>query len=189
MRSGQLNTQFSCPTGGFSLTPTIQTCQSDLVQNGSEAEASIPIMTLKPGSDNALPSPNGVIASNLLLLSSYLEDSSYKILAKRTIDAFAIEIIQHPFLYVSMLSAIVLEAVGIKSIVAIGDVDVHRLAGFGRTIVRLQHGLDHGWLMKRNQLLKSLKYSNGEKPRVMICEAGSCRELKDGELDLREELP
>lgn len=165
------------------------TSYSDQVQNGSEEEPSFPIMTLKPGSDNALPSPNGIIASNLLLLSSYLEDSFYKTLAKRTIDAFAIEIIQHPFLYVSMLSAIVLEAVGVKSIVATGDVDVHLLAGFGRTVVRLQDGSEHEWLIKRNQLLKGLKLSNGKEGRVMICEAGTCRELKDGELDIREELP
>ncbi len=138
-------------------------------------------MNIKPGSDNALPSPNGIIASNLLLLSSYLDEPRYKKLAKQTIDAFATEIIQHPFLYVTMLSAIVLEAVGVTSVVAIGDATVHQLRGFGRTVIRIDESQRRGWLMGRNQVLKGLNLGRGERSRVMICEAGTCREVKDGE--------
>ena len=139
-------------------------------------------MNIKPGSDNALPSPNGIIASNLLLLSSYLEEASYKKLAKQTIDAFAIEIIQHPFLYVSMLSAIVLEVVGVTSVVAVGDATVHELGGFRRTVIRIDASQRQTWLTKRNQALKGLNPGEGRTNRVMICEAGTCREMKDGEL-------
>ena len=91
-------------------------------------------MNSKPGSDTSMPSPNGVTAMNLLLLSSYLEDSTYKRQARETIDAFAVEIIQHPFLYVSMLSALVLDTFGIS------DSD----QGFGRTLVK-----SSDWLGKR----------------------------------------
>ncbi len=178
-----LNAHFSSPTGGYNLTSTTPASKSSLLQNGLEEEGSLPIMNLKPGSDNALASPNGIVASNLLLLSSYLGEASYRILAKRTIDAFAIEIVQHPFLFVSMLSAIVLEALGVKSFVATGDAVVHQLGGFGRTVVRLHHKQGHGWLLERNQLLRGVELSDGEHNRVMICEAGTCRDLKDGELD------
>lgn len=83
-------------------------------------------------------SPNGIIATNLLLLSSYLEEPSYKTIAKQTVDAFAVGMAQHPFLFVSMLCAIVLWAVGVKSVVAVGNVAAHGLGGFGRTVVKLQ---------------------------------------------------
>jgi uncharacterized protein YyaL (SSP411 family) len=140
-------------------------------------------MDLKPGSDSALPSPNGLVACNLLLLSSYLSESSYRTLAQQTINVFAIELVQHPFLFVSMLSAIVLEAVGVKSIVVIGDAEAHQLSGFGRTVIKLADKQGQQWLEGRNGLLRGLKPRAGEKGRVMICEAGICRELKDGELD------
>jgi uncharacterized protein YyaL (SSP411 family) len=182
---GYLNAHFASPSGGFNLTRTPPSSKSDLVQNDLEGEPSVPIMTLKPGSDNALPSPNGIIASNLLLLSSYLEDPSYRAMAKRTIDAFAIEIIQHPFLFVSMLSAVVLEAVGVKSVVVAGPAVVDHLGGFGRTVIRLYKNHGQEWLVARNELLSGITREGGENGRVMICEAGTCRELKDEDLDAR----
>lgn len=178
-----LNTYFSSQTRGYNLSSTPPSSASQQLQNGHEEESTVAIMNPKPGSDNALPSPNGIIAINLILLSSYLDEPAYLSLAKRTIDAFAIEIIQHPFLFVSMLSAMVLEAVGVKSIVALGDIEVHHFSGFGRTVIRLQDKKEQRWLMERNQLLKGMQLRDGEKGRVMICEAGTCRELKHGELD------
>lgn len=180
-----LNTHFLSPTGGFHLIPDPPSTQSRLSKEEVGEEQIVRIMSLKPGSDNALPSPNGVIASNLLLLSSYLEEPSYQTLAKQTIDAFAVEIVQHPFLFVTMLSAVVLEAVGVKSVVAVGKAEVHQFNGFGRTVVRLQVTQGQGWLRQRNQLLDGVKLREGEKSRVMICEAGTCRELKDGELEVK----
>jgi uncharacterized protein YyaL (SSP411 family) len=187
MNLDYVNNRFASPTGAYNLASTPPPSNSNLPPNGAEEPQIVRIMNLKPGSDNALPSPNGIIASNLLLLSSYLAEPSYKTLAKRTIEAFAIEIIQHPFLFVSMLSAIVLEAVGVRSIVAVGDAALNRLRGFGRTVVRLhgQHG--KGWLTERNQLLRGLKLRDGEKSRIMICEAGTCRDMKSDELDARGE--
>ncbi|KAF7504708.1 hypothetical protein GJ744_001777 [Endocarpon pusillum] len=174
-----LNNHFWSPKGGFNL---VSTPPSSTQNSGEEAQSAM-FMNIKSGSDNALPSPNGIIASNLLLLSSYLDEAKYKKLAKQTIDAFAIEIIQHPFLYVSMLSAIVLEVVGVTSVVATGDTTVHHFRGFGRTVIRIDESQRQWWLMERNQALKGLKLGEGRTNRVMICEAGTCREMKDGELD------
>lgn len=187
MNLDHLNTHFASPTGGYTLTSATPFSKADLPQNGPEEAQSMPLMNIKPGSDNALPSPNGIIATNLLLLGSYLEERSYEKLAKRVIDAFAIEIVQHPFLFVSMLSANVLEAVGVKSVVAVGDAVVHQLGGFGRTVTKSQARPGREWLMERNPLLKSQKLGDGERGRVMICEAGTCREPKDGELDAHGE--
>jgi uncharacterized protein YyaL (SSP411 family) len=177
------NSHFACSTGGYNLTSGPPSSEAGLLSSGLEEEQAVPLMNLKPGSDNALPSPNGIAASNLLLLSSYLQEPSYRKLAKGVIDAFAIEIVQHPFLFVSILSANVLETVGVKSIVAVGDAVDHQLSGFGRTVTKVQGSERQEWLVERNPLLKNFKLRDGERGRVMICAAGTCREPKAGELD------
>jgi uncharacterized protein YyaL (SSP411 family) len=181
------NTHFASSTGGYNLTSASPSLEASLLSNGLEEEQSVPLMNLKPGSDNALPSPNGIVASNLLLLSSYLQEPLYRKLAKGVIDAFAIEIVQHPFLFVSLLSANVLETVGVKSIVAVGDTVEHQLSGFGMAVIKFGESQGREWLVERNPLLKNLKLRDGEGGRVMICAAGTCRELKDGELDAQGE--
>ncbi len=124
------------------------------------------IFRLKPGTDNSLPSPNGVIVNNLMYLSSYYPDRQtlYIGKARKVLDAFAVEIIQHPWLYVGMLSAVVMDQVGVKRLVVprnMSDVEVGKVKGFGRVVVK------------------------DEVPKIMICEGvtGLCRELRKGELE------
>jgi uncharacterized protein YyaL (SSP411 family) len=131
------------------------------------SSASQNIVRLKPGTDNALPSPNGVIAMNLLYLSSYLNDTRGRYLktARQTINSFAVEILQHPYILVTLLGAVVLEALGVKKIQVqgkISEVEMRSLNGWGRTLERLS--------------------SEGEK-KVLLCENGVCREMVEGELD------
>ena len=114
----------------------------------SDSSMSEQIIRLKPGTDNALPSPNGTICTNLLYLASYIQSQSpsstsqaatYSQQARATIDAFAVEILQHPFLYVTLLGSLVMEHVGVKTIIApmtSRDSGVRRLKGFGRTVVK-----------------------------------------------------
>lgn len=78
-----------------------------------------PLFRLKTGTDAATPSTNGVIAQNLLRLSSLLEDESYKILAQQTCSAFSVEILQHPFLFVNLLDVIVGLEVGVKTVTGV----------------------------------------------------------------------
>ena len=133
------------------------------------------IVRLKPGTDTALPSPNGAVAMNLLYLASYVsalepEDvetpRAYVAQAKKTIDAFAVEMIQHPFLFVGLLGAVVFDAVGMRSLVVQGSVperDVRALNGWGRTVVKID--------------------AEGEEKKTLVCENGACREYVEGELD------
>ncbi|PGH12201.1 hypothetical protein AJ80_06821 [Polytolypa hystricis UAMH7299] len=78
-----------------------------------------PLFRLKPGTDAATPSNNGAIAQNLLRLSTLFEDESYKLLAKQTISAFSVEIMQHPFLFVGLLDVIVGLEVGVKGVIGV----------------------------------------------------------------------
>jgi uncharacterized protein YyaL (SSP411 family) len=125
------------------------------------------IVRLKPGTDTALPSPNGVIAMNSLYLASYLNDTEGRHIkaARQTMDAFAVEVIQHPFLFVTMVGAVVLECVGVRNIQVEGEIseaEIRGLNGWGRTLVKLS--------------------SSGAK-KVLLCENGVCREVVEGELD------
>ncbi|KAL2424455.1 Spermatogenesis-associated protein 20 [Exophiala dermatitidis] len=123
------------------------------------------IIRLKPGTDTSLPSPNGIIATNLLYLSSYMLSRQREYISKSrsTLAAFAIEIIQHPFLYVSLLSALIMEQVGVKTLIApmaMRDSQLRRLKGWGRTVVR------------------------GFVTDVMICtKKGACRPLRQSDLE------
>ncbi|RVX72841.1 hypothetical protein B0A52_03194 [Exophiala mesophila] len=123
------------------------------------------VLRLKPGADTGLPSPNGITAQNLLYLSSYAPQNAeiYTLRAKSVLDAFAVEIIQHPFLYVNMLAALVIEQVGVKRLIApkgMREREVRKLKGFGRTLIR------------------------GDVSAVMIVtKSGEVRELRDSDLN------
>ncbi|PYH88958.1 DUF255 domain protein [Aspergillus ellipticus CBS 707.79] len=78
-----------------------------------------PLLRLKTGTESATPSVNGVIARNLLRLSSLLEDEEYRMLARQTCRAFSVEILQHPFLFVGLLDAIVGLETGTRNITGV----------------------------------------------------------------------
>lgn len=60
-----------------------------------------------------------MIARNLLWLYSLLEDKEYLKLARQTCNAFAVEIIQHPFLFVGLLDAVVGLEIGVRNVTGI----------------------------------------------------------------------
>ncbi|KAH6868161.1 hypothetical protein BKA58DRAFT_316939 [Alternaria rosae] len=138
------------------------------------------IMRLKDGMDNAEPGTNGVSAQNLDRLGALLEDEEYTKKARDTASAFEAEIMQHPFLFPSMMDAVVVGKLGIRHSVITGEgqrVDEwlqryrERPAGLG-TVSRVGKGMGE-WLSKRNALVKSMdKASEG----VMVCEGGACRD-------------
>ena len=98
--AGYLNENFSAFTGttpaGFYSTPSTMT-------PGMPG----PLLRLKTGTESATPSVNGVIARNLLRLGALLEDEEYRTLARQTCRSFSVEILQHPFLFVGLLDAVV----------------------------------------------------------------------------------
>ncbi|KAF2865584.1 hypothetical protein BDV95DRAFT_612461 [Massariosphaeria phaeospora] len=138
------------------------------------------IMRLKDGMDNAEPGTNGVSARNLDRLGALLEDEDYAKKAQETASAFEAEIMQHPFLFSSMMDVVVSGKLGIRHSVITGEgekVDEwlrryrEKPAVLG-TISRVAN--DKGaWLKKRNQLVGSM---DAAKEGVMVCEQGACRD-------------
>jgi hypothetical protein len=78
-----------------------------------------PLLRLKTGTESSTPSVNGVIARNLLRLAALVEDESYRSLARQTCNSFAVEIIQHPFLFVGLLDVIVGLQIGTRTVTGV----------------------------------------------------------------------
>ncbi|KAJ5902132.1 hypothetical protein N7495_002660 [Penicillium taxi] len=78
-----------------------------------------PLFRLKTGTESATPSVNAIIARNLLRLSALLGDDEYRVLAKQTCTSFAVEIMQHPFLFVGMLDVIVGLQIGTRTVTGV----------------------------------------------------------------------
>ena len=171
-------TQFSDPlSGGFFSTPL---------------SAPHLILRLKDGMDTSEPSTNGISASNLWRLSSFLENSSYAEKAKETARAFESEMLQYPWLFGSFMPGLVAGRLGLKGVVVVGKGNdgKEEMDDLGRRKIQEWQGRARGglgslvvlkegrndWLRGRNPLLKDLKAGEGGKSRVFVCEQGRCRE-------------
>ncbi|CEO58830.1 Putative DUF255 domain protein [Penicillium brasilianum] len=78
-----------------------------------------PLFRLKTGTESATPSVNAIIARNLLRLAALVEEDSYRTLARQTCNSFAVEIMQHPFLFVGLLDVIVGLQIGTRTVTGV----------------------------------------------------------------------
>ncbi len=76
---------------------------------------------LKTGTDQSIPSGNGIAAMNLLKLSSYQDNSEYKIIAEEVIRLYYNEAKEAPFNYASILSAALFCLGGATEITIVGN--------------------------------------------------------------------
>ncbi|KAH7411871.1 hypothetical protein DE146DRAFT_602254 [Phaeosphaeria sp. MPI-PUGE-AT-0046c] len=152
------------------------------------------IMRLKDGMDNAEPGTNGVSARNLNRLGVLLEDDEYTKKAKETTSAFEAEIMQHPFLFPSMLDAVVAGKLGMQHVVVTGSGDKveqwlkrYRAKPAGLSTISRVAADSGDWLKQRNPLVRSMDAS---REGVMVCEGGACREeLGMGMGELEDAVP
>ncbi|KAF2811716.1 uncharacterized protein BDZ99DRAFT_461711, partial [Mytilinidion resinicola] len=137
------------------------------------------ILRLKDGMDSAEPSTNGISAQNLDRLALLLDDDTYSTRARQTCDAFEAEVMQHPFLFASLLDSVVVGRLGLKSVALTGEGE--RVEKWlqswrekaGGVVSRVGGGARSEWLRKRNKLVGSLDV---KKESVMVCEGGRCTE-------------
>ena len=200
---------FSAPEGGFYTAPNPNDSSGLDVSSTSEVPQSDLLLRLKSGMDNAEPSANTLSASNLLRLSSLLEDEEYNTLARKTVMAFEAEIEQWPGSFPGLLGGVAWAAVGGKGVWIVGGEDegeveggegkqeenadmkfktaekvptvsnvlAHLRAGTGtgRTVLRVRAG--DLWLKKRNPLVMALDVKERDTVKVVVCEAGKCRDV------------
>lgn len=152
------------------------------------------IMRLKDGMDNAEPGTNGVSARNLNRLGALLEDEEYTKKAKETTSAFEAEIMQHPFLFPSMMDAVVAGKLGMQHVVVTGSGDKveqwlkrYRAKPAGLSTISRVAADSGDWLKQRNPLVQSM---DAGREGVMVCEGGACREeLGMGMGELADAVP
>lgn len=78
-------------------------------------------MRLKDGMDTAEPSSNGVSTRNLMRLACLLDDDNYDKVARGTLAAFEVEIMQYPWLFASFMPAVVSANIGVTGVIRVGD--------------------------------------------------------------------
>lgn len=133
----------------------------------TEESAPFTILRLKDGMDTAQPSTNGLSANNLFRLAALLNDKTYSARARETVNAFEVEILQYPWLFVSLLVAVVTARLGVPGPVVVtsrgdeGQSDAEKLPLLPRAEARaaltLRHaGSEERWLLKRNPALGKL---------------------------------
>jgi uncharacterized protein YyaL (SSP411 family) len=111
--------------------------------------------------DTAQPSTNAVSASNLFRLAVLLRDDSYAAMARETLAAFEVEMLQYPWLFVGLLAGVVGARLGVNSRVSIGDGDAKwrstpRAEPRGVILLAGTETPETSWLLKRNEPLAKL---------------------------------
>jgi uncharacterized protein YyaL (SSP411 family) len=96
-------------SGGFYSTEEVTLCDT--------------ILRLKSGMDKSQPSTNAVSASNLFRLGTSRAKPEYMHLAKETISAFESEILQYPWLFVSLLTGVVAARLSVKRVLVSSEDD------------------------------------------------------------------
>ncbi|KAI3326882.1 spermatogenesis-associated protein [Xylariaceae sp. AK1471] len=84
-------------------------------------DAPYTILRVKEGIDGSQPSVNSVSVSNLFRLGALLNDKKYTYLAKASVNAFGVEILEHPNLFPGLLCGIVPWRLGGRQWVSVGN--------------------------------------------------------------------
>lgn len=147
-----------------------------------------------PGLDSQEPSTNGTSANNLFRLATILGDPKLEKYAHLTCSAFSTELLQHPFLFSSLMPSIVASNLGMRSVVLAGSPEDPTIAMHLRklrtklltntTLVQLDPAKKESfeWLLNRNTLYKELLMmatKEGGKPVVQVCEGAKCLDAFD----------
>lgn len=136
----------------------------------TEVSAPFTILRLKDGMDTAQPSTNGVSANNLFRLAALLDQKTYSARAKETVNAFEVEILQYPWLFVSLLAAVITARLGVFGPVVIiqnGEEPPSLPRAEARAFLKLRAADTEGkrWLLERNPALRELLNTPPEEER------------------------
>ncbi|KAI0008285.1 hypothetical protein F4779DRAFT_454995 [Xylariaceae sp. FL0662B] len=91
------------------------------------------LLRVKDAMDTAQPSVNAVSVSNLFRLGGILGDARYAYLAKESVNAFGVEMLEHPNLFPGLLCGIVPWRLGGRHWIAVGESNPAELGVFHRT--------------------------------------------------------
>ena len=118
------------------------------------------ILRVKEGIDGSQPSVNSVSVSNLFRLGALLNDKKYTYLAKASVNAFSVEILEHPNLFPGLLCGIIPWRLGGRHWVSVGEDSVakslfHKAPRAALSTLRYHNPQKTGsWLSSRDPSLK-----------------------------------
>jgi len=138
----------------------------------------------KPGYDGALPSGNAVAAMNLLRLSEFTTDDSYRQKAVKTMAAFAAIFESNPLVLTEMLAALEFSLDNAKELVIVSPRGktqaskpfLSRLRSTylpNRALIQVEMGKHARELAATLPIVKG-KTANGDQPVAYVCEKGVC---------------
>ncbi|KAF3921469.1 hypothetical protein ABW21_db0206573 [Orbilia brochopaga] len=152
----------------------------------TERDAKDLIFRLKDGMDTSEPSTNGISAANLYRLGSLLGDKSLGTLASKTCQTFSTELMQHPYLFPSMLPSVVASDLGTYSVILVGkksdpEIKAYRaklraklLTNTSVLLIDPTEKNEDAWLLAANEALKELVKSTRSRHRVEVCAGQRC---------------
>ncbi|CAJ2504121.1 Uu.00g115150.m01.CDS01 [Anthostomella pinea] len=132
-------------------------------------DAPYTLLCYKDAMDSSQPSANAVSVSNLFRLGALLSDEKYTYLAKESLNAFAVEMLEHPNLFPGLLCGIVPWKLGGRHWVCMfkDEPDRHELAGFYKAprsalfTVRYHTGDEpHAWIRRRDPGSETFRRAN-----------------------------
>ncbi|KAI1417341.1 hypothetical protein F5Y13DRAFT_83472 [Hypoxylon sp. FL1857] len=151
------------------------------------------LLRIKDAMDTSQPSVNAVSVSNLFRLGGLLGDDKYTYLAKESVNAFGVEMLEHPNLFPGLLCGIIPWKLGGKHWIAVGEnpTSMH-LAAFHKAPRAALFTLRHhnptkpdSWLSKRDLRATAFPREPGFYTRASD---GTYRKVEDSELS-QTDLP
>jgi uncharacterized protein YyaL (SSP411 family) len=169
LQSRQLDLFWDSSSGGF-----FRTSQSDEI-----------VLRLKDDADSAEPSANSISVRNLLYLGGLLGEKEYDDRARKTCQAFALELKEHPWSFPSMLVPFYGAVEGIRQVVVIGRRDNAMTTKFlqmiqervlvNTVVIHLDPDAPEEWLLTKNEVLRqAIKIPSEGQPFVTICREYTC---------------
>ncbi|KAI0837911.1 hypothetical protein F5Y06DRAFT_57347 [Hypoxylon sp. FL0890] len=145
------------------------------------------LLRIKDAMDTSQPSVNAVSVSNLFRLGGLLGDDKYTYLAKESVNAFGVEMLEHPNLFPGLLCGIIPWKLGGKHWIAVGQNSAPtNLAAFHKAPRAALFTLRYhnpekpdSWLSKRDLRATAFPREPGFYSRALD---GTYRRLEDHEL-------
>ncbi|KAI1137422.1 hypothetical protein F5Y05DRAFT_387172 [Hypoxylon sp. FL0543] len=155
-------------------------------------DAPYTLLRIKDAMDTSQPSVNAVSVSNLFRLGGLLGDDKYTYLAKESVNAFGVEMLEHPNLFPGLLCGIIPWKLGGKHWIAVGESPLStHLASYHKapraalfTLRYHKPGEPDSWLSKRDLRAAAFPREPGLYTRAL---EGTYRRLEDHDLRQAEQ--
>ncbi|KAI1379073.1 hypothetical protein F4677DRAFT_356956 [Hypoxylon crocopeplum] len=146
------------------------------------------LLRIKDAMDTSQPSVNAVSVSNLFRLGGLLGDKKYTYLAKESVNAFGVEMLEHPNLFPGLLCGIIPWKLGGRHWIAVGENPAPaQLAAFHKApraaLFTLRHHdprKEDSWLGQRDIRVSSFPQEQGV---YTLSPDGTYRMLDDSDLN------